>query len=60
MMGVEHFPAQQQARKQLTLYVNQAELILKFITLQDVTGQFGNLWSQMAVRIHCKPHAMVD
>lgn len=42
-MGMGHFPAQQQARNQLTSYVNQAELILWFITLQDMTGQFGNL-----------------
>lgn len=42
-MGMEHFPVEQQARNQLTLYVNQAELILRFITSQDMTGQFGNL-----------------
>lgn len=54
-MGMGHLPAQQQARNQLTLYVNQAELILRFITLQTITGQFGNLWSQMLLEFVANP-----
>lgn len=54
-MGMGHFPAQHQARNQLTLYVNQAELIPRFITLQAMTGQFGNLWSQVLLGFIANP-----
>lgn len=45
VMGMGHFPVQPQAGNQLPLYVNQAELILKFVASQDMTGQVGNQWS---------------
>lgn len=53
------FPVQQQARNQLPLYANQADLLLKFITSQDMTGQFGNLWSQMPLEFKPKATAGV-
>lgn len=55
VMEMGHFPVQQQARNQLPLYVNQTELILKFITSQDMTGQFGNLWTQTPLEFTAHP-----
>lgn len=43
------------ARNQLPLYIDQAGLILKFLSSQDMTDQFGNPWSQISLEHLANP-----
>lgn len=43
------------ARNQLPLYINQAESILKFLSSQDMTGQFGNPRSRIPLEFIANP-----